>query len=74
MRLRKAHIVAMLTVSTSVLGYSARQISPLLVLAVVIGCGGASLSLVLSSWLAVRAHDIKRIDANGSNEYSLLSG
>ncbi len=66
-----AGVVATLTISSSVFGFSG-NIGTLLFFALMLGCGGAFLSLLLSSWLATRAHKIQRIDQLQQHEYRWL--
>ena len=66
-----AGVVATLTISSNVLGFS-DGIGTLLTIALVLGCGGAFLSLLLSSWLATRAHRIQHIDQVQQHEYRWL--
>lgn len=63
-----AGVVATLLVSTNVLGFSTEGIGPLLLIAVVLGSGGAFASLLLSTWMATRAHKICRIDVLEDHE------
>ena len=64
-----AGVVVTLIVSTNVLGFSTQEIGPLLLLAAVLGSGGAFASLLLSTWMATRAHKIYRIDVLEDHEH-----